>query len=203
VAGPLVCACSVVAQLQALPGIWHAIDRQRLAPFVIGGCLGVPLGTWLLPRLPASTIKLGLGVLLIVYCSVMLRGRVRAHYTVENRAFDGAVGLAGGILGGIAGLSGVLPTICASLRGWTKDERRAVFQGFNLSVLALALASYAVSGLLDERFGRALLTALPATFVGSFVGQWLYRRLSDDMFGRIVLVVLLVAGLSLVWSNLR
>ena len=40
VAAPLVCACSVVAQLQSLPGIWHAIDFRRLAPFVIGGCLG-------------------------------------------------------------------------------------------------------------------------------------------------------------------
>lgn len=202
-AGPLVCACSVVAQLQALPSIWHAIDGRRLAPFVICGCIGVPLGTWLLTRLPVPTIKLGLGVLLVVYCIVMLRGRVRAVYTTENRAFDGLVGLAGGILGGLAGLSGVLPTIWASLRGWSKDERRAIFQGFNLSVLALALISYAIAGLLDARFGWALLTALPATFAGSFIGQWLYRRLSDDMFGRIVLVVLLFAGVSLVWSNVR
>ena len=201
VAAPLVCACSVVAQLQSLPGIWHAIDFRRLAPFVIGGCLGVPLGTWLLPRLPVSSIKFGLGVLLIIYCGVMLRGRMRAVLTTENRAVDGAVGLGGGILGGVAGLSGVLPIIWASLRGWSKDERRAVFQGFNLSILTLALASFAIGGLLDAQFGRALLIALPATIIGSFGGQWLYRRLSDDTFGRIVLMALLLAGVSLVWSN--
>lgn len=201
VAGPLVAACSVVAQVQALPGIWHALDWRRLAPFVIGGCLGVPVGTWLLPRLPVSTIKLGLGVLLVVYCSVMLLGRLRV-VARESRALDGVIGLAGGVLGGIAGLSGVLPTIWASLRGWTKDERRAIFQGFNLSILSLALVSYAVSGLLDGRFAKAFVIALPATLVGSFAGQWLYRRLSDDTFTRVVLLVLLAAGVSLVVGNL-
>ncbi len=202
VAGPLVCACSVVAQVQALPGIWHALDWRRLAPFVIAGGIGVPIGTWLLPRLPVTTIKLGLGVLLVAYCSVMLLGRIHAVYAKENRALDGLVGLAGGVLGGIAGLSGVLPTIWASLRGWSKDERRAIFQGFNLSILSLALVSYAVAGLLDGRFGKAFLLALPATLVGSFAGQWLYRRLSDDTFTRIVLLVLLAAGVSLVVGNL-
>jgi len=201
VVGPLVCACSVVAQLQSLPSIWHAIDLRRLAPFVFGGCLGVPIGTWLLPKIPVGTIKLGLGILLIVYCSIMLLGRMRTVLSTQSRILDGAVGLGGGILGGIAGLSGVLPIIWASLRGWSKDERRAVFQGFNLSILALALVSYAIGGLLDAQFGRALLIALPATIIGSFVGQWLYRRLSDNTFARIVLIALLLAGVSLVWSN--
>ncbi|MDX2158090.1 MAG: sulfite exporter TauE/SafE family protein [Hyphomicrobiaceae bacterium] len=201
VAGPLVCACSVVAQVQALPSIWHALDWRRLAPFVVAGSIGVPIGTWLLPRLPVATIKLGLGVLLVVYCSVMLLGRVRVASVRESRGLDALVGLAGGILGGIAGLSGVLPTIWASLRGWPKDARRAVFQGFNLSILSLALASYAMAGLLDAAFLRAFLVALPATVVGSLAGQWLYRRLSDDGFTRVVLMVLLAAGVGLVWGN--
>ncbi len=202
VAGPLVAACSVLAQVQALPGIWHALDWRRLAPFVLGGCLGVPIGTWMLPRLPVATIKFGLGVLLVVYCSVMLLARVRTVYGKENRALDGLVGFAGGILGGIAGLSGVLPIIWASLRGWSKDQRRAIFQGFNLAILSLALVSYAVAGLLDSNVAKAFLIALPATVLGSLTGQWLYRRLSDDTFSRVVLLVLLAAGVSLVWGNL-
>ena len=76
----------------------------------------------------------------------MLLGRVRAVCAKESRVLDGVIGLAGGVLGGIAGLSGVLPTIWASLRGWTKDERRAIFQSFNLSILSLALVSYASRG---------------------------------------------------------
>ena len=35
-----------------------------------------------------------------------------------------------------------------------------------------------------------------------FIGQWVYRRLSDATFTRIVLLVLLAAGVSLVLGNL-
>jgi len=52
-----------------------------------------------------------------------------------GRTADGAIGFAGGILGrGLAGLSGALPTVWATLRGWGKDERRGVFQAFNLTI---------------------------------------------------------------------
>ena len=44
-ASPLVVVCSLVAQFQTLPAIWHAIDFRRARPFIIGGLVGVPLGT--------------------------------------------------------------------------------------------------------------------------------------------------------------
>src|SRR5690606_2308094 len=43
VAATLVLVCSVVAQLQSLPSIWHALAWRRLAPFLIGGLIGIPL----------------------------------------------------------------------------------------------------------------------------------------------------------------
>jgi len=201
VAAPLVAACSVVAQLQALPAIWHALDGRRLLPFVAGGLAGIPLGTWLLAGTPVATIKFGVGILLVVYCTVMLLGRFRPRVTWGARVGDGFVGFAGGVLGALAGLSGVLPTIWASLRGWTKDERRAVFQGYNLTILAVALAAHVMAGLATWEFARALAIALPATMVGALVGQRVYRRLADDTFQRAVLLVLLAAGLVLIAQN--
>jgi len=53
-----------------------------------------------------------------------------------GRIADGIVGLAGGVLGGLAGLSGPLPTMWAAIRGWGKDERRSLFQTFNLTISA-------------------------------------------------------------------
>ena len=67
-----------------------------------------------------------------------------------GRAADGVIGFLGGIMGGLAGLSGPLPTIWATLRGWGKDERRSVFQTFNLAVLLAALVSHALSGFLTR-----------------------------------------------------
>jgi hypothetical protein len=74
-ASPLVVVCSLVAQLQTLPAIWHAIDVTRVRPFVIGGLAGVPFGTLLLPYVPVGTFKAGVGLLLIIYCSSVVSQR--------------------------------------------------------------------------------------------------------------------------------
>lgn len=197
-ASPLVVVCSVVGQLQTLPQIWHAIDLRRIWPFVVGGLLGVPFGTLLLPGIDAGTFKTTIGVLLVVSCGFLLLHGRRAAFTGGGRAADGAVGFVGGILGGLAGLSGLAPTLWAELRGWEKDARRAVFQGYNVTILAFALLSQAAAGLLTAELGRLLLVALPGTIVGVWVGRRIYTRLDTRRFSRIVLVGLLLAGLVLV-----
>jgi len=202
VAATLVLVSSIVAQLQSLPSIWHALDWRRLAPFLVGGLIGIPLGTWLLLVVSVHTVKLGVGIVVTIYCTIMLLGRLRPSIGWGGRMADGIVGLAGGVLGGLAGLSGPLPTIWASLRGWGKDARRAVFQGFNLTILTVSLIAHATAGLVTAELGRAALLALPGTLIGAFVGQRLYRRLDDHRYDRLVLAILLVAGLTLLWSSL-
>jgi uncharacterized protein len=202
VAATLVLVCSVAAQIQSLPSIWHALDIKRLAPFLIGGLAGIPLGTWLLVQVSVGTVKFWVGLVVTIYCSVMLLGSYRPAVRWGGRVADGIIGLIGGILGGLAGLSGPTTTIWASLRGWSKDERRAVFQGFNLTVLTASLMAHAIAGLMTAELGRATLFALPGTFAGVFIGQRIYRRLDDRSFDRLVLAILLVAGVTLLWSAL-
>lgn len=198
VAAPLVVTCSIIAQVQTLPSIWHAIDWRRTLPFVLGGLIGVPAGTLLLTFVPLQAFKLFIGCLLIVYCSFMLLRRVAPTVTWGGKVADGFVGLGGGVLGGLAGLSGPLPTIWASLRGWGKDERRGVFQTFNLSILLFAAASQAYSGFMTFEVGRLTLVALPGTLLGAWLGRKTYNRLGDGRFNRIVLVLLLLSGVSII-----
>lgn len=201
VAAPLVVVSSIVAQLQSLPAIWHAIDVRRLLPFVVGGLGGIPLGAWLLVSVPVAQLKFWLGMLIAFYCAIMLIGRARPTVRWGGRAADGAVGFMGGVLGGLAGLSGPLPTIWASLRGWGRDERRAVFQGFNLTILTVSLAAHATAGLLTAELARVLSITLPGTLLGAFVGQRIYARLDGRQFDTVVLAILLVAGCGLMWAS--
>ena len=195
-ASPLVIICSVVSQLQTLPSIWHAIDLRRTAPFIVGGLLGVPAGVAVLPHVSPRLFQGGLGLLLMTLCTVLL---LNGHYRLprSSRLADGLVGLGGGLLGGIAGLSGPLPTLWAGLQGWSKDERRAVFQSFNLSILAVALVSQAVSGYLTAAVMSLAWRALPGTLIGAWLGRRLYHRVNVEVFNRIVLLVLLIAGINM------
>jgi uncharacterized membrane protein YfcA len=148
---------------------------------------------------------MGLGVVLAAYCSFMLiaAGRVRiAAGGRVDRWTEPAVGFAGGVLGGLAALSGVLPTVWASLKDWRKDQRRVFFQAFNFTVLTAMLVASAVSGLMGVRSIVAFAVAAPGTLIGASLGLAVYRRLDDVRFDRAVLVVLLLSGFALVWSSL-
>ena len=202
-AAPLVVACSLIAQFQTLPAIWHAIDFRRCAPFIVGGLAGVPFGAWLLPFVSIQVFKLAVGALLVVYCSYTLFGRVRLHVRRGGRIADALIGLGGGVLGGLAGLSGPLPTIWAGLRGWDKDTRRAVFQAFNTSILVFALVAQAVAGLMTPELGQLVLVALPGTVFGAWLGRRVYNKLDTAKFEKAVLVLLLLSGLMLLASGAR
>src|ERR1041385_4716285 len=67
VAVPLVLICSVVAQSATLPSMWKSFDLTLVWPFLIGGLLGVPLGTMLVAHADPNVFKLTVGVLLLAF----------------------------------------------------------------------------------------------------------------------------------------
>ena len=201
VAAPLVVICSIVAQIQTLPSIWHAINWRLAIPFVLGGLIGVPIGTMLLPHVSSSLFKIFIGCILISYCGFMLTKRSAPTLSWGGRTADGTVGFGGGILGGLAGLSGPLPTIWVSLRGWDKDAKRGVFQVFNLSILIFAFVAQALGGFMTFEVGKMTLIALPGTILGAWLGRKMYDGFGDDRFNQIVLGLLFISGISIVVTS--
>jgi uncharacterized membrane protein YfcA len=201
VAAQLASACSVLGHLTTISQIWSKADWRRLAPMLVAGLAGVPVGTMLLPGISLPTFKLAIGVILVAYCSYMLLAAGRLRIKLGGRAAEAAVGLVSGVLGGLAGLSGVLPTVWASLKGWPKEERRALFQTFNLTVLTAMLVASLMQGMIEGSSVAALAVAIPGTIAGNWTGVLLYRRLDDMRFDQVVLCVLLLSGFGLIWSG--
>ena len=201
VAATLVILCSSISQLQTLPMIWRSIRWEYVLAFVVPGVLGVPIGTFLLPHIDPRIFKIGVGVFLVAYTSYVLARRVEQKITWGGAAADCVVGFAGGILGGLAGLSGVLPAVWTDVRGWTKEHRRGVVQIFNMAILSLALVSHAVSGFLTRDVALAAVAALPGTIVGARLGGFIYRRVADRSYSRIIMVLLLLSGVILIWTS--
>src|SRR5256885_4262412 len=73
-----------------------------------------------------------LGGMLVLWCPVMLLSARLPRLARGGQVADGAVGLAGGVMGGLGGFTGTLPTLWCTLRGYPKDEQRSVIQNFNL-----------------------------------------------------------------------
>jgi uncharacterized protein len=202
VAVQLVLICSVIAQTWTLPSIWRAIDFKLVTPFLVGGLVGVPIGTLLVAYADPRLFKLGVGILLLVFPAALYFQRAPVALTIGGRVADTGIGFAGGVLGGLAGLSGPIPILWASVRGWGKDERRAMFQTFNWTILTAAFCVQAGSGMVTRETLWLTLMVLPATIGGAWLGARAYHGLSDGNFRDVVLGLLFVSGITLVWSSI-
>jgi len=198
---PLVVACSLFVQLLTLPRVWRAIDWRTVMPFILGGVVGVPIGASILGALDPAVFRSVIGVMLVIYVvAVFVVGRLPELPSSSPRAAVVAsvvVGLGGGVMGGFAGLSGILPTIWCSLMKWSKDRQRVTFQVFNLSMHTLTLGVYGVRGQLGADLVVPLLVAAPMLIIGSFVGFAYYRRVDERQFRNALLILLGFAGLTL------
>jgi uncharacterized protein len=166
---PMVVFGSLVAQLVSLGTIRRGHRWGRLLPFLIGGIAGVPLGVRLLDVVDLRWFRGLTGVVLIVYCAGMLLARNVPPLRHGGRAADTIAGLIGGVMGGLAGLTGPVPTLWCTLRRWDKDVQRSVFQSFNLTMHAITLVSYGFAGMLTTEVGWmfGLLLVSGCVLVGS------------------------------------
>lgn len=201
VAASLVIICSVLSQILTLPMIWRAIKWPQVVSFVVPGLIGVPIGTMLLSHIDPRSFKIGVGLFLIAYPAYTLARKVQMSSAWGGRVADGVVGFGGGVLGGLAGLSGPLPIVWTDIRGYTKDHRRSILQAFNLSILGAALIFHAFSGLLTQQVGWAAVAALPGTIGGAWLGATVYKRLGDRGFQQAVMALLFVSGVMLIWTS--
>src|ERR1700720_4723323 len=167
---PLVLISSVVAQTATLPSMWRSFDFTLIWPFIIGGLVGVPVGTLLVAHADPQMFKLAFGVLLLVFPAVLYFQRAPMAFGFGGKPADTAIGFAGGILGGFAGLSGPIPILWASVRGWNKDERRGIFQVFNWTILLAALCLQIGTGLIKPDVIGLAPVSLPGTLLGTWLG---------------------------------
>lgn len=203
IAAALVVICSVAGQMQSLYTVRRAFVWTRAWPFLAGGVAGVPLGVAALRVVDPQTFKVFLGILLVGYASSMLwLRRLPTVAAWGGKRADGIVGAGGGALGGIAGLSGPLPTIWCGLRGWSADMQGGVYRPYNLAILCIVLGVCATQGILTKHVWGLALLCLPATMLGTWLGTRLYGRVNDRQFRYLVLWLLLVSGLVLTVSSL-
>jgi uncharacterized membrane protein YfcA len=108
-------------------GVWklrRSLAWRQVAPFIVGGTIGVPLGTMLLANFNPAHLRTGVGVLLIVYGIYGLTQPVLKPVQT-GPAVDGTIGFLNGALCGLTGFPGFIITVWCQFRGWTKDMQRA------------------------------------------------------------------------------
>ncbi|HVE52560.1 MAG TPA: sulfite exporter TauE/SafE family protein, partial [Ramlibacter sp.] len=191
---------ALVGQLIAAFTVRRAWNWKDLAPFLAGGLAGLPLGLYLLPRLDVPLFKALLGLMLVVVCPLMFFAaqlpRVRGSH-----GGDALAGAAGGVMGGLGGFTGVVPTLWCQVRGFDKDRQRGIIQNFNLAMQVVAFAGYLATGIVTPAMLPLLAVVLPAVLVPVLVGARLYVGISELAFRKVVLGLLFASGIALLVAS--
>jgi uncharacterized membrane protein YfcA len=201
-AAPCAVFGALSGQVLAALTVRRGFDLHRLWPFLVGGLAGLPLGAWLLPRLDAVLFRNLIGLLLVLWCPLMLvSGRI-PRISAGGRWADGVAGACGGVTGALGGFTGAVPTLWCTLRGYEKDTQRAVIQNFNLAMLAATMATYIATGVVTTSLVPQFAVIAPALLIPSLLGARVYVGISTQAFRNIVLGLLTAAGAALLVSSL-
>jgi uncharacterized membrane protein YfcA len=84
------------------------------------------------------------------------------------------------------------------LRGWPKDQQRAVFQPVIVTAFVMSAAWLGVTGSISADTIKLFLLGLPAALAGVWLGLRLYGHLDDAGFRKVILILLLISGIFLV-----
>jgi len=194
----LIVGYGLLTQGYAIWKLRYALSWRKLAPFIVGGAIGVPIGAILLSYyINPTELRPGFGVLLVLY-SIYGLARPAFKPVPFGVPADVGIGVLNGVIGGLTGLTGITVTIWCQLRGWPKDVQRAVFQPVNLAVIVMSAASLTVAGAVTAETIKLYLFGLPLMLAGLWIGLKFYGKLDEAAFRKVILVLLLVSGLTLI-----
>jgi uncharacterized protein len=193
----LIVAFGLIVHGYAVWKLRHGLDWRVIWPFVAGAAIGVPVGVSILTLASPAYIRVGVGVLLVLY-SLYALFCPALKPVAAGPVGDFAVGLLNGALAGLTGLAGILVTIWCGLRGWPKHQQRAVYQPIGVAIFVMTAAWIGAKGAITRDTLRLFLFGLPVLLAGMWLGMKLYGRLDEAAFRKIVLVLLLASGTALI-----
>jgi len=168
-------------------------EIRWLAAFMLAG---IAIGLTLLIRISDRHLLAGLGLFVLAYAAYGLRRR-GAPLSLA-RAWSAPIGLVGGALSAMFGTGGVLFAIFNSGRISDKSELRATNAAMIMASSIVRVVLFGAAGLLSQRgLVVSALVLAPAMVAGLLIGNRLHAAIPSGAVVRVVYLLLVVAGLSL------
>ena len=161
---------------------------------------GIPIGLLILLYVNAFFVKIGLGVLIILYALYALLSKRIFRLEKDGMLWLFICGFLSGVLGGAYGVNGPPLAVYGNMRRWNAAQFRATLQAYFLPVSLLGAVGYLAKGLVTHTLLVDFLIALPAAVPALFLGRYLNHKLKNESFFKYVYVGLLLIGGLLIFS---
>lgn len=171
---PLVVTLQAIVSLSGLRAAWMACDRQAVGVLAPGLVLGVPLGLLILTALFPDPVRLAIG--LVIAFSVWLIWRGIRLPPNPSWLLASSVGLASGIINGLASMGGPPVIVYLLALGHSAARMRATSMVYFMLAACVSLIPMAARGMITAEILTWTAACVPVLMLGSALGSWCFRR---------------------------
>lgn len=199
---PLSVLMSIVVALIVVVQDHKQIHFRSAKWLIIFAVPGIPLGLLLLFYGSELYIKIGLGLLIIVYSIYALRNKNSFVLKKDNNLWLFICGFLSGVFGGAYGINGPPLVVYGNMRRWDAQYFRATLQAYFLPAGLLSIIGYYYEGLIVWTVIKYFLISLPVVIPAIFLGRYLNRRIQGNSFYRYIYYGLILIGAILIVNSL-
>ncbi len=167
--------------------------------FILASCLGAPFGFALFRYGNQSAMKVLLGVAVLFGVWMLARGRDMQNAHVS---LDWIMGVLSGVLLLATSTNGPPIVFTLQARRLEPDAQRATLNLIFSVTAVFSLSVFALSGKINSDELYVALIATPIMLLGVYAGIVLRKHINAVAFGRMVLILLTLGGLSSIASAL-
>lgn len=195
---PIMAVAAVIANVSRVLAWWREVDWKAFAAYAIAGAPAAALGARTLLVLPPRAVDIAIGLFLLA----MIPAR-RALEARLARLSLVQVALAGGVIGFLTGIvvsTGPISVPVFLGYGLAKGAFIATEAAGSLAVYASKILTFRGFGALPGDLLAKGLIVGASLMAGAFVAKPFVLRLSPDRFRFVMDGLMLVSGLSMLWS---
>lgn len=179
---------------------YRNLHLKKMIPMVIAGVLGSIAGVQILSVIPVKELKIVMGAFIIISAIILATG-YRVKIKNERIAFSIA-GFIGGLTNGAISFGGPPTVLFLQNQNEEKNAFRANLSFFFLTIGLVGGLNLLLNGMLTaELAATSGILAIP-TILGTFFGNFLSHKFPEDIFRKIVLVILFIAGIMAIVMSL-
>lgn len=198
VAAPLVTIVAFTVRPLLLLRYRASFSFKEICPLLLAALLGIVAGSFILGRISnTQVVEMLLGVVVIVYgCYSLFNPRLPP---VTWKPLIYGAGFVSGILARVYNVGGPPVIMYADTQGWQPATFKGNLQAYGVLTSAIVFGTRIVNGEYTAQVMQLYALALPVLCVGMVAGFYLERYIRAPLFRRMVLVLLVVVGVTLVF----
>jgi len=194
---PVIIVLALFTNIYFLISFRKSIRFRKFVLLTAASLLFLPLGAYSLKHLNPDYLKLIFGILVTGFSLLLiLKKTFPIRHEKSGYAITGALS---GFLNGSLSLSGPPVVLFLSMQGTAKDTFRANITVYFMILNFVTMLVFLGNGLLNVVVFEKTLYFMAALIIGVFAGMMAFKKLKEEVFKRVVLMLLLLSG---VWTTI-